>query len=84
MTEKPSRPGHGGFQAEWNRSKALAVTGMTCQGCVNAVTRVLSRVPGVRRVSVDLASGRAVVEGDAAADAVLAAVRKAGYGATLT
>ena len=56
---------------------------MTCDGCVNAVTRVLSRVPGARAVQVDLGAGRAVVEGEAAPDALLAAVRKAGYGAEL-
>jgi len=63
--------------------KILAVSGMTCQGCVNAVTRVLSRVSGTQSVAVDLAAGRAVVHGDAQPDALLAAVRKAGYGADL-
>lgn len=61
----------------------LAVTGMTCQGCVNAVTRVLSRVPGAQNVQVDLAAGRAVVQGQTDPQALLAAVRKAGYGADL-
>ncbi|HET8995432.1 MAG TPA: heavy metal-associated domain-containing protein [Acetobacteraceae bacterium] len=63
--------------------RVLAVTGMTCQGCVNAVTRVLSRVQGAQEVQVDLAAGRAVVHGNAEPDALLAAVRKAGYGADL-
>lgn len=62
---------------------SLAVTGMTCDGCVNAVTRVLSRVPGADQVRVDLESGRAEIAGSAAPDALLAAVRKAGYGAEL-
>lgn len=61
----------------------LAVSGMTCQGCVNAVTRVLSRVPGATDIQVNLAAGRAAVHGDANPDALLAAVRKAGYGAEL-
>jgi copper chaperone len=56
---------------------------MTCQGCVNAMTRVLSRVPGAKDVAVDLAAGRAVVHGDANPDALIAAVRRAGYGAEL-
>jgi len=59
----------------------LAVSGMTCAGCVNAVTRVLSRVPGAAHVHVDLAAGRAEVYGSAQPDDLLAAVRKAGYGA---
>jgi copper chaperone CopZ len=61
--------------------RVIAVSGMTCQGCVNAVTRVLSRVPGAKGVSVELEAGRAVVQGEASPDALLAAVRKAGYGA---
>ena len=61
----------------------LAVTGMTCTGCVNAVTRVLSRVPGAQDVRVDLAGSRAEIAGSAQPDALLAAVRKAGYGAEL-
>ncbi len=64
--------------------KTLVVSGMTCQGCVNAVTRVLSRVPGAKDVDVDLAAGRAVVQGDTETDALLAAVRKAGYGAEIS
>ena len=63
--------------------KVLQVSGMTCQGCVDAVARVLSRVPGAQGVAVDLAAGRAVVHGEAQPDALLAAVRKAGYGAEL-
>ena len=52
---------------------------MTCDGCVNAVRRVLSRVPGVTDVQVDLAAGRAEVAGAADTAQLLAAVRKAGY-----
>ena len=61
----------------------LAVTGMTCMGCVNSVTRVLSRVPGAAQVRVDLDAGRAEVQGNANPADLLAAVRKAGYGAEL-
>ena len=61
----------------------LAVSGMTCTGCVNAVTRVLSRVPGAAAVQVTLDTGRAVISGNAAPEALLVAVRKAGYGAEL-
>jgi len=61
----------------------LAIRGMTCTGCVNAVTRVLSRVAGAANVRVDLESGRAEVNGSAAPDDLAAAVRKAGYEAEL-
>ncbi|HTW26365.1 MAG TPA: heavy-metal-associated domain-containing protein [Acetobacteraceae bacterium] len=59
----------------------LAVTGMTCPGCVNALTRVLSRVPGVANVHVTLEPARADIAGTAGPDALIAAIRNAGYGA---
>ncbi|HTW72555.1 MAG TPA: cation transporter [Acetobacteraceae bacterium] len=59
----------------------LAVAGMTCSGCVGAVTRVLSHVPGVAHVQVTLETGGAEIAGTASADTLVAAVRKAGYGA---
>lgn len=57
------------------------VTGMTCQHCVNAVSEEVAKVPGVRAVDVDLASGAVTVESDAPVDqaAVAAAVDEAGY-----
>ena len=61
----------------------LAVGGMTCTGCVNGVSRVLSRVAGAVNVRVDLESGRAEVDGSAAPDDLVAAVRRAGYEAAL-
>jgi Cu+-exporting ATPase len=64
-------------------SQSLAVTGMTCAGCVTAVTRVLTRVPGAAHVRVTLETGQADISGTATPDALLSAVRKAGYGAEL-
>ena len=64
-------------------SLTLAVSGMTCGGCVNSVRRALSRVPGVTGTTVDLESGRAVVEGTASPQALLAAIEAAGYGVAL-
>lgn len=61
----------------------LAITGMTCDGCVGAVKRVLSRVPGVASVEVALASGRAAVAGVANPQDIVRAVEAAGYGARL-
>ena len=64
-------------------TQRLAIAGMTCAGCTNAVTRVLSRVPGVADVRVSLQPGRAEVAGDAAPADLLAAIRKAGFDAEL-
>ena len=53
------------------------------EGGVTAVTRALSRVPGVSHVQVDLDTGRAQVAGTASAETLLGAVARAGYDATL-
>jgi copper chaperone CopZ len=69
--------------AEGSGTAVLSIFGMTCDGCVNTVKRILSRVPGVHRAEVELASGRAVVTGEARPEALLTAVQGAGYGAQL-
>lgn len=69
---------------ETGESLVLSISGMTCGGCANTLTRVLARVPGVTRAEVDLASGRAQVLGTARPDELLNAVRRAGYGAEIT
>jgi heavy metal translocating P-type ATPase len=61
----------------------LKVGGMTCASCVGRVERVLKAVPGVSAAAVNLATGRATVEADAAVDAatLVAAVTDAAYDA---
>jgi copper chaperone CopZ len=44
----------------------IKVSGMTCQGCVKSVTRVLSAVPGVESVQVSLERGEAALRFDPA------------------
>ena len=57
------------------------VTGMTCGHCVNAVSTELGRLPGVREVRVELATGEVnvVSDGPLPLDEVVAAVDEAGY-----
>lgn len=57
------------------------ITGMTCEHCVNAVSSELSQLPGVREVSVDLATGgvRVTSDGPLPTDEVRNAVDEAGY-----
>jgi copper chaperone len=60
----------------------LNVTGMTCQGCVASVTRVLKAVPGVSEVLVELAPGTARIAYDqslATLPVLKAAIEDAGY-----
>jgi len=60
----------------------LAVSGMTCQGCVASVTRVLQAVGGVGRADVSLEKAEAVVEFDPRVTSLAAlrhAIDEAGY-----
>jgi copper chaperone len=60
----------------------LKVEGMTCMHCVKAVTEALSAVPGVTAVrEVSLEKGAAAVDGSPEPDALIAAVKEAGYSA---
>ena len=61
----------------------LQVTGMSCGHCVAAVTKALKAVPGTQDAQIDLASGRATVQGSATPEALVKAVADEGYGATL-
>ena len=63
----------------------LRIEGMGCDGCVAAVDEALRKVPGVRRVTVDLAAGRAEVEVQAPANTepLLSAAERAGYDAAI-
>jgi len=60
----------------------LLVQGMSCNGCVNSVKRVLGALPGVDAVEVDLASGKAEITGEnIALDAAIAAIERLGFAA---
>ncbi|MEN0083356.1 MAG: heavy-metal-associated domain-containing protein [Leifsonia sp.] len=59
------------------------VTGMTCEHCERAVTEEVTRVAGVREVTVSSTDGLLAVSAEGPVDdaAVLAAVDEAGYSA---
>lgn len=62
------------------------VEGMTCQSCVNRITRRVRKVDGVRGVSVDLRGERVTVRrstGTAPDADLAAAISDAGYRADL-
>lgn len=65
-------------------TQTFSVLGMTCDHCVDAVTAEVSRVPGVRDVTVELVPGAlssVTVTSDlpVSEDDVRAAVDEAGY-----
>lgn len=66
-----------------NTTTQLNVEGMTCEHCQRAVKGALEHVPGVVRAEVDLAAGRALVEGSADVQMMLSAVEAEGYRASL-
>lgn len=64
-------------------TETLKVTGMTCGGCVDVVTKALVAVDGVHNVNVSLANGEVKVDFDdnmTSIDTLELAVEKAGYG----
>lgn len=60
----------------------LKVEGMTCEGCVRTVTKVLEKA-GAQEVQVSLDEGRAVFKADGDPAIFIQAVERVGYGATL-
>ncbi|WP_151704656.1 heavy metal translocating P-type ATPase [Nitrincola alkalilacustris] len=64
----------------------IAIEGMTCASCVGRVERVLLKVPSIDSANVNLATARAHISStteDLDIQAVLGAVKKAGYEAHL-
>lgn len=60
----------------------IKITGMSCNHCVSSVEKALRAVPGVQRVKeVRIEDGTAVIEGSPETQAVISAVREAGYSA---
>jgi copper chaperone len=60
----------------------LKIDGMTCGHCSAAVKKALERVAGVTGADVDLAAGRARVQGAADPANLIAAVQDEGYRAS--
>lgn len=62
-------------------TRTIAVAGMTCDHCVRAVTAEVSKISGVERVDVDLASGAVTVVSaePVGLDVLAAAIDEAGY-----
>ncbi|MFA5007422.1 MAG: heavy-metal-associated domain-containing protein [Candidatus Izemoplasmatales bacterium] len=60
--------------------KTVTIEGMSCMHCKMRVENALKAVPGVKDAAVDLRRGTAAVTCENVADeALLSAVRKAGY-----
>ncbi len=62
--------------------KQYNVTGMSCAACSARVERAVNQVEGVTSCSVSLLTNSMGVEGTASPEAVIAAVKASGYGAS--
>lgn len=72
--------------APGNHTATLALYGMHCSSCAGVIEKQIKKVPGVSKASVNFAAEKALVTYDTGAahtDALLAAVKKAGYRAEL-
>jgi copper chaperone len=60
----------------------LGVDGMSCEHCVNAITKAVKALPGIAKVAVDLAAKSVVVEYDSSQttlDKIKAEIEEQGY-----
>ena len=62
--------------------KQYSVTGMSCAACVARVEKAVSQVQGVTSCSVSLLTNSMGVEGDVHPEAIISAVKNAGYDAS--
>lgn len=63
--------------------KKFNVTGMSCAACSYRVEKAVSKVEGVQSCSVSLLTNSMGVDGSASEESIIAAVEKAGYGASV-
>ena len=63
----------------------IRITGMSCEHCVQRVTKALEGVKGIKKVRVNLQSGEAVFERpeSVSLEEIRKAIEGAGYGATM-
>jgi len=60
----------------------LNVEGMSCEHCVNAITKAVKALPGIAKVAVDLAAKSVMVEYDSGKtplDKIKAEIQEQGY-----
>jgi len=62
-------------------TERFQVPGVSCQHCVNAITKEVSALPGVQRVQVALDNKTVTVDHaeQVSTDAIIAAINEAGY-----
>jgi len=66
-----------------DKMEQFKVAGMHCAACSARVEKAVLKVPGVTSCAVSLLTNSMGVEGDADAQTIISAVKRAGYGASL-
>jgi len=60
-------------------TRTYSVPGISCDHCKHAIEGELAKVAGIASMNVDVAAKTVRVDGDAADDAIRAAIDEAGY-----
>ena len=63
--------------------KTFTISGMSCGGCVNSLTRVLKSVPGVEPIKIEVGKAQLRLDADrVTSQAIKDAVGRAGFDVT--
>jgi copper chaperone CopZ len=61
------------------QEKTFLISGMSCGGCVNSLTRVLASTPGIEPLKVEVGKATLRLDDTATTETVRAAVDRAGF-----
>ncbi len=62
--------------------KTFTISGMSCGGCVNSLTRVLKSVPGIEPIKIEVGTARLRLDDRVTSQAIKDAVARAGFEVT--
>jgi copper chaperone len=62
--------------------KTFTITGMSCGGCVNSLTRVLKSVPGIEPIRIEVGKAQLRLDERVTSQVVKDAVARAGFEVT--
>lgn len=63
--------------------KTFTITGMSCGGCVNSLTRVLKSVPGIEPIKIEVGKAQLRLDADRVTSQIVKdAVERAGFEVT--
>ncbi|HTH25699.1 MAG TPA: heavy metal-associated domain-containing protein [Vicinamibacterales bacterium] len=62
--------------------KTFSISGMSCGGCVNSLTRVLKSVPGIEPIKIEVGKARLRLDERVSSETVKEAVSRAGFEVT--